>query len=518
MIKKTRHLIHFLMVNEKFLQRVKSQLHYLERNSSQNVYSLETSIDKLMEEAKKLLLLPFDSISRGFPKMVRDLATSLGKKAEITIEGKEVEIDKRILEEMKDPLIHLIRNSVDHGLEYPEERIRLGKPAQGKITLRVSPRDSGKVEILVSDDGAGIDVEKVKKAALENGIISEKIAHSMTEEEALSLIFISRISTSEIITEISGRGMGMSIVKEKVENLGGEIKVSTKPNLGTTFRLILPLTLVRFRGILLEAANRLFIIPTTQVERVLRVKKDQVKTVKNIPTISLEGQVISLVSLAEVLGISSPQDNPDTPFLTLFLLNGNEQKIAFACDRIIAEQEVVVKGLGKQLLKVKNISGATVLGNGKVVPVLKPGDLLKSAHAMVKRGIITHQPKQEEQPKKRILVVDDSITSRSLISHILDAAGYEVETAIDGVEALERLKGGSFQLVVSDVEMPRMNGYELTATIRQEAKLENLPVILVTSRGSKADMEAGIEAGADAYIVKSNFDQSNLLETIRRFI
>jgi two-component system chemotaxis sensor kinase CheA len=465
-------------------------------------------------------MLPFSTLLEIFPKMIRDLSRDQGKEVELVIMGSEVEIDKRILEEMKDPLIHLLRNCIDHGIEKPEERIKNKKQPRGIITIAISQIDSNKIEIYLSDDGAGIDLEKVKKAAVKSGIISEEDRENLPEQEIYSLIFQSEVSTSPMITDLSGRGLGLAIVRERVEKLGGYISVQTEPHRGTVFRLLLPLTIATYRGIIVQAGDQLFAIPIAKVERVMRIKPDEIKTVENRETIVLNGRTIPLVCLTNVLEISRmKKQGGDSHFIPVVILGSAERRIAFSVDKILSEHELLVKSLGKNLSRVRNIAGATVLGSGRAVPILNVSDVMKSAvrltstspQAAVTAGV-------EGDKKKSILVVEDSITSRMLLKNILEAAGYLVKTAVDGLDAWTALRIEEFDLVVSDVDMPRMNGFDLTSKIRSDKKLAELPLILVTALESREDRERGIDVGANAYMVKRSFDQSNLLEVIQRLI
>jgi two-component system chemotaxis sensor kinase CheA len=462
-------------------------------------------------------MLPLATLGAYFPKLVRDLCRDQGKEADLVIRGEEVEIDKRILEEMKDPLIHLLRNCVDHGIETPEQRHRLGKPPRATITLAVSRVNGNKVELLVSDDGASIDTEKVKESAIKLGLISSEEASRLGESEALALIFRADLSTSPIITQLSGRGLGLAIVREKTEKLGGRVSVESPRHGGTTIRITLPVALATFRGILVEAAGRLFVVPTAQVERVARFKPGDIQMVENRETLSLNGRAIAMARLADVLELPSRQPNEDRAKSTaVIILGAGDQRVAFAVDEVLNEQDVLVKRLGKPLSRVRNIAGATVLGTGRIAPILNVADLLKSARKAGGATRVVVGAKPAETEIRSILVVEDSITSRMLLKGILESAGYQVKTAVDGVEAFTTLRAERFDLVVSDVEMPRMNGFDLTAKIRADKKLAELPVVLVTALETREDREHGIDVGANAYLVKSSFDQSNLLEAVRR--
>lgn len=524
-------LLEFLNWHHNYIKSLESKLIMLTKSDEQNFRSLGEMVDNLLEGMRKVLMLPLSSLLKVFPKLVRDLSHDRGSDVELVIQGENIEIDRRILEEMKDPLIHLVRNCIDHGIEKPEERVQRKKPLSGTITIAISGVNSNKVQILISDDGAGIDITEVKASAVKLGILSQEEADRLDEQEALSLIFQSGVSTSPIITDISGRGLGLAIVREKVEKLGGIVFCESKPNVGTTLRIVLPLTLATFRGVLVRLDAHLFVLPTTNVDRIVRIKNDEIKTVENRETISLNGEVVSLVRLCDVLELQIPPTPPlvkggredfigeESKFIHVFVLKSAEKRIAFSVDEVLNEQEVLVKSLGKQLSRVRNIAGATVLGTGKVVPILNVPDLMKSAvkvsAAPVRAAVAA---KEVRAKRKSILIVEDSITARTLLKNILETAGYSVKTAVDGVDAFTVLKTEDFDSVVSDIDMPRMNGFDLTAKVRSDKKLADLPVVLVTALESREDRERGIDVGANAYIVKSSFDQSNLLETIKRLI
>jgi two-component system, chemotaxis family, sensor kinase CheA len=516
----TTKLLDFLEVNANFIKNLETKLAPLVKAAEHDHRVIGGLVDSLLENMKKVLMLPFSVLLEPFPKFVRDLAREQGKEVDLIIEGGKVEIDRRILQEIKDPLMHLVRNSIDHGLETPEARVRKNKSPRGRILITIAQKDSSKVEICVADNGAGIDPEKVKAAAIKNGYLTSDEAANLSEAEARRVIFRSGISTSPIITNISGRGLGLPIVQEKVEKLGGALLLEASPETGTSFRLILPLTLATFRGTLIQIGNRTFVIPTANLERVARVKQEEVKTVENRETIPLNGKSVALASLAAILDLPTAEPgSKQRDFLTVLVLSAGDRRVAFSVDGVLNEQEVLVKNLGKQLSRVPNIAGATVLGSGKVVPILNVADLLKSAvKSNVGSGPLARAQKNNGEQTKSILVAEDSITARTLLKNILELAGYQVKTAVDGVEGFTALQKGNFDLVVSDVEMPRMSGFDLTSKIRADKRLSDLPVVLVTALESTEDRKRGIDVGANAYLVKSSFDQGNLLELIHRLI
>jgi len=512
----------FLEWNGDFLKDLEVRFRAETKSAERDSRALGGMVNNLLEDMKKVLMFPFSSLLEILPQTVRALSKDNGKKIELLITGEEIEIDRRILEEMKDPLMHLMRNCIDHGIENPATRQAKGKEERGTIRVAVSPRDD-KVELIVADDGAGIPLAAVRTALLKLGTLPEEKLIELDDQEMVPYIFQSGITTSSIITEISGRGLGLAIVREKVEKLGGTISVETAPESGTTFRILLPLTVATFRGLLVRLGEALFVLPTMHVERVVRLPREAIKTVENRETISLNSKPVSLTRLADVLGMAAPAQFAAnaTDLLPIVVLAAANTRIAFLVDEILGEQEVLLKGLGRQLSRVRNVAGATILGNGRVAPILNVTDLLKSAVKFstfaTGRGNETGLP---GHPSRRpmVMVAEDSITTRTLLKNILETAGYEVVTAVDGADALTKLKSGAFDIVVSDVDMPRMNGFELTNKIRGDKNMAELPVVLVTALASREDQERGIDAGANAYIVKSSFDQGNLLEVIERLL
>jgi len=511
--------LEILEQNTDFIKALGCRLDAMGKAADQDQRMLGKMVDDLLEDMKKVLMLPFSTLTELFPRLVRDLARNGDKNIDLSIRGDEIEVDRRILEEIKDPLIHLLRNCVDHGIETPKQREDNHKPPCGKIGIVIFPRSGNRVEIDVSDDGAGIDTAKVKASAIRLGFLEREASSVLDDAAAAELIYQSGVSTSAIITEISGRGLGLAIVREKVERLGGSIAVETHAGTGTTFRIGLPLTLASYRGVVVRVGAQSFVLPTSNVERSVRIRQENILTVENRETIRLDDENLSLVWLGEILDLPH-LDADDSAFHHVLVLTAAGKHIAFVVDEVLSEQEVLVKSLGRQLSRVRNISAATILGSGKVVPILNVTDLMKSALQ------VTHSKTQGKAgtktaikaPTQAVLVVEDSITARSLLKGILEVAGYKVSTAVDGVDGLTRLRSGEFELVVSDVDMPRMNGFDLTAKIRGDKKLADIPVVLVTALESREDRERGIDVGANAYIVKRSFEQSNLLEVVRRLI
>ncbi len=514
-------LSELIVSNQAYMKSMESKVARMTKSSEHNSRWLGGMVDNLLEDMKKSIMLPFSSFLDIVPKLIRDLSRDQGKEVELVIQGGEIEVDKRILEEMKDPLIHLLRNCIDHGIEKPDERRHGNKPPKGTITITVSQVDSNKVEINIADDGSGIEQTKIKEAALKRKIVSEAEAEAFAEEEVMSLIFQSEFSTSAIVTDISGRGLGLAIVKENVEKLGGTVSLQTEAGKGTAFRILLPLTLATFKGVIVSAAGQLFVVPSSKMESVVRIKNDEIRTTENRETISLNNRPLSVARLDTIMELPVISIDGETgDYLNAMVLGTGENRIAFIVDEVIEEKEVLVKGLGKQLSRVRNIGGATVLGSGKVVPILNVSDLLKSAVKLTgaPEGKTRGNGKQMERKKTSLMVAEDSVTSRMLLKNILESAGYDVRAVVDGAEAFTALKEGTFDLLVSDIEMPRLNGFDLTEKIRGDRKLAELPVVLVSALSSREDKERGIDVGANAYIVKSSFEQSNLLDVIKRLI
>jgi two-component system, chemotaxis family, sensor kinase CheA len=489
------------------------RLRSLESKAQQHLRTLAGMVDPLLEDLKKLHLLPFSSLTDPLPKMVWDLGRELGKEAELTCSGCGLEVDRRILAGLRESLLHLVRNVMDHGIETPAERRAQGKPVRGRISVEARLQDANLAEVLVRDDGRGIDLAKVKGAALRTELATMEALEAMPDAEALQLVFESGISTTPMITTVSGWGVGLAIVRESVEKLGGQVRVSSTPGAGTVFRLTLPLSYAMMRALLVESCGRAAFLPASNVELATRVSRGEIRTVENRETVVLGGEVVSVARLASLLELTEPRSDEDE-LQPLVLAAAGEKKVAFAVDRVLEVVEILVKPLGPQLQRVKNVSGATVLGNGRVVPVLNIGDLFRSATVGASPlGAPRAAPKQK---RLTVLVAEDSITSRTLLKNILEASGFVVQTAIDGADALSQLKTGEFDVVVSDVEMPRMDGFQLTAAIRAEQRLAELPVILVTGLESRTDRERGIDVGANAYVVKSSFDQGALIEVIHK--
>lgn len=508
----------FLEWTASWIGNTERSLHRFARGFEADCRRTGANVDVLLREAKQVLMLPCSTLLGGYHLMVCDLAREFGKDVVLDVQGGSVELDKRILETMHDPLIHLVRNGVDHGIEKPAERLRRGKPARGTISIRVVPQAGNRVEIVISDDGAGADSERLVQQCLAKGELGAAEAAKLSEREKLALMFRSGISTSPIITEISGRGLGLAIVQEAVGKLNGQLAVESAAGQGTTFRIVLPITLATFRGLVVDAGGRSFVIPTLSIERAVRVGPENLRTMENREVVIVGGEALALIGLAELLELPAAAVPAAGRRFPALILTGASRRLACRVDAVREEQEILVKSLGRQLRHVPLLSGCTVLPNGHLAPILDVPDLIRAAARPGAGPGAVSGTVAAEPTAAAILLAEDSITSRMLLKNILDAAGFRVQTAIDGLDAWTTLQTQPFDLLISDVDMPRLDGFSLTARIRASERFAELPIVLVTGREKPEDRERGIEAGANAYIIKGSFNQNKLLETIRQLL
>jgi two-component system chemotaxis sensor kinase CheA len=500
------------------LRAVESEARELLAHLRHDQRTIASVVDSLLDEIRRLRMTPASFVLDLFPRMVWDLARAQGKEVEWVARGADLDVDRKVLEAIKDPLIHLVRNAVDHGIEPPATRAEAGKALKGRVGVIIDALEGNRIEIRVEDDGAGIDMARVKAEAVRTRLLTSEEAESLTDEHALSLIYRSGLSTSPIITDLSGHGLGLAIVKERVERFGGQIHFETRSGVGTTVRMTLPATIATFCGLLVEAGGQAFLLPIEAVERAIRIAPDAIETVEGREAIRSNGSPLAVARLSGLLELPG-RDDPHEPGSQhpCVIVRSGEERVALLVEKIVGDREVLVKELRPPLIRVRNVAGAGLLGTGRLVLILRPADLLRAAREGSRPAGAPATPREEER-QKAILVVDDSITTRTMEKNLLEAAGYQVRVAVDGIDAWTLLKSEAFDLVVSDVDMPRMNGFDLTARIRTDRKLADLPVILVTALEAREDKERGVEVGANAYIIKSSFDQSNLLEIIRRLV
>jgi two-component system, chemotaxis family, sensor kinase CheA len=471
-------------------------------------------------EVMSVRLLPIATVSTLLERTLRDLIRSTGKEAQLIVDGADTEIDRKILEQVRDPLMHLLRNAVDHGIEQPEVRVASGKPRTGTVRLTAALR-GGYVEIEMSDDGAGLDTLQLRASAVRKGLLTDDQASAMDEATVMDLIFQPGFSTRTLVTELSGRGVGLDVVRQHVQQLNGQVGVSSEQGVGTRITLRVPLTLATTRAVLVEEAGQLLALPSTLIERSARVREEQIVTFEGRRAVTIEGRPVPVVELAAVLERPLPTGHQPDEWRPLVVLHQGERRLAILTEKLVGEQEIVVKSLGWPLRHIPNVSGAAVLGSGQTVVILNPSDLLKNGSKLAAVVVRSRAAPGVAQKRRvhRLLAVDDSLTTRTLLRSILEAAGYAVAVAADGLEALTLLQQSeSFDLVVADVEMPRMNGFELTEAIRRDERLRQTPVVLVTSLAGRDHRERGVAVGADAYIVKSVFEQGLLLDTIGRLL
>lgn len=499
------------------IERVGDDLSRALQRLSDNTRRLEFLVDGIHEGVRDLRLLPLSTILEPFFRMVRDLSRDLGKQVDLVLEGTSTRLDKKILEELREPLIHLVRNSVDHGIEPPEERERKGKSACGKLTI--SARQEGtKILVMVKDDGKGLDPRVIAETAVKKGLASAEEIQRWPDDEVLDLIFQPGFSTATGLTEISGRGIGLDAVAKRIENLKGSIATESKPGEGVTFTLSLPLTLTTTHALLFQSGGDIFCLPTDALEKTLLLSPDEITQIEGKDTVVIDGTPLAFAWLADVLNLPKI-DAGKNGTLAALLLRGAKGRVVFGVEALLGEEEVVVKALGKFFGHLPQLTGGTILGKGEIALILNPNDLLRSVSHQTKASPALPVRAIAPRPaaKKRVLVAEDSLTTRTLEKNILEAAGFDVTTAVDGEDALIKLYEKTFDIVVSDVQMPRLDGFALTERIKKDQRFKDLPVILVTALQTDADKKRGIEAGADAYLTKAVFDQKRFLEIVQRF-
>jgi two-component system chemotaxis sensor kinase CheA len=505
-------LLRFLENNQRYLADNHRQLTELAGQVASHNTQLATLADQFQDDISGMRMMPFESIVGLFQRMLRDLARDMGKNIQLDIIGAGVEIDKMVLESLKDPLTHLLRNAVDHGIETPEARMLAGKSPSGHIQISVEQRGS-EIVLKVSDDGRGIDPQRVRRSIVNNRLMNDTEAAALSDEEVRLYIFHPGLSTSDRVTALSGRGLGMDIVRDRVESLRGRVGVQSVLGEGTTVIMNVPVSLTRIRCILLRVGDQQFGVPSAVVLRMEQIARDSIFTAEGRDMIMLNHRPVPVASLGAVLDVASVQSAGDT--LRIVALQGTDRVVAFEVDHLVSEQELVLKPLGPELARAPFVAGAALLGSGNVIIILDANDLVRRAMGapLARRRTQTLIAAALPQRRMRVLVVDDSITTRTLEKNILETAGFDVMVAINGLEAWQMITEEPFDVVISDVEMPLMNGLELTERIKTSAYRQT-PVILLTSLGKPEQREAGLRAGADGYLIKSRFDQAELLQTI----
>ncbi|WP_187946990.1 chemotaxis histidine kinase/response regulator CheAY2 [Helicobacter pylori] len=473
---------------------------------NQVVSSISAVTTDLQLAVMKTRMQPVGKVFNKFPRMVRDLSRELGKSIELIIEGEETELDKSIVEEIGDPLIHIIRNSCDHGIEPLEERRRLNKPETGKVQLSAY-NEGNHIVIKISDDGKGLDPVMLKEKAIEKGVISEKDAEGMSDREAFNLIFKPGFSTAKVVSNVSGRGVGMDVVKTNIEKLNGIIEIDSEVGVGTTQKLKIPLTLAIIQALLVGVQEEYYAIPLSSVLETVRISQDEIYTVDGKSVLRLRDEVLSLVRLSDIFKVDAILESNSDVYVVIIGLA--DQKIGVIVDYLIGQEEVVIKSLGYYLKNTRGIAGATVRGDGKITLIVDVGAMMDMAKS-IKVNIATLMNESENTKSKNspsdyiVLAIDDSSTDRAIIRKCLKPLGITLLEATNGLEGLEMLKNGDKipDAILVDIEMPKMDGYTFASEVRKYNKFKNLPLIAVTSRVTKTDRMHGVESGMTEYITK----------------
>ena len=481
-------------------------------------WSLRILGEEVQHDVRRARMVPAESVFQGFRKMVRDLARDEGKEVDFRVEGFEVQADRLVLQALKDPLMHVLRNALIHGIEPPDERRARGKGEVGRITLRIEA--PGKLlSLLVEDDGRGLDRGRVAEVAVRRGLLSESEAAACPAEELARMVFQPGFSTSRVVNELSGRGMGLSVVFETVTRLRGDVRLEERPGPGSAILITVPLSISTHRLLLVDCRRQTFAIPLPGVERLLRVKVAEVETIEGRPVVVLPGgQPVPLVSLAHLLGMDDSDFHVEGDTIRVAVLKSGAKRVAAGVDAFLAERDSIIKDLDGPAAHVRTFAGGILLEDGSVALVLNPTRLVEGYKPSPTAKAFQVVAPGTEPKAPTVLVVDDSFTTRTLEKSILEAHGYQVRIAMDGLEALDRLRAEKVDLVITDIQMPRMDGLALLQAIKNDPGLARLPVILVTSMDRREDQERGLALGADAYIVKRKFDHQDLLNTIRQIL
>jgi two-component system, chemotaxis family, sensor kinase CheA len=511
LVQPLQRIVEFLEYNREFVTSLQHDLSVHIQDTEIDRSALEASTQMISDLIHDAVLLPIANVLVPFNGLVRDYSRSTGKQVDLVIEGGELEMDRRILEALKDPIMHLIHNSIDHGIEYPDIRSIKNKPIRGIVRIRVVPLSGSNLNLEISDDGAGIDPVIIRKLARDRGFITPKEDAEMTDSEIIWLVFRSGLSTSPMITDLSGRGLGLAIVEDTATRLGGKISMTSVLNKGTTIRITVPVRLATLRGVVVRSGSEMYVLPMQQVRQVMRIRNESIVAENGRSTILFQDEMISTIRLTDALGIPAGRGSEESAQVPVIILAYGAGQIACIVDEVVRVQEIVIRPLGSQLRRVKRITGAVILGDGKLALVLDPIELIQES---LKGGQKLPHKSLPGRKEKTVLVVEDSVTSRALLQMIMERAGYRVQTASDGIEAFASLKQHDFDIVVSDIDMPRMNGFSLTEKIRADERLSHLPVVLVTSLDSAEDQKHGLAVGANAYIVKSSFEQRGILDII----
>lgn len=494
-----------IKINDDVEERYEGEEFLEELNQVVSIVSLVTT--DLQIAVMKTRMLPIGKVFNKFPRMIRDLSRELDKKIELHISGEETELDKSIVEEIGDPLVHIIRNSCDHGVETPEVRLQQGKDEQGNITLKAY-NEGNQIVIQIDDDGKGLDVAMLKNKSLEKGIITEKEADSMSDKEAFGLIFKPGFSTAATVTNVSGRGVGMDVVKTNIEKLNGIIDIDSEIGVGTSMKLKIPLTLAIIQALLVGVQEEYYAIPLASVLETVRISKDEIYSVEGRSVLRLRDEVLSLVHIGDIFEVERILDSSDHAYVVVLGLGTS--KLGLIVDTLVGQEEIVIKSLGDYLKGIEGIAGATIRGDGGVTLIVDVVALMEMAKGVKSTAMISADGEKSKINEKTsasdyvVMIVDDSKTDRMIMRKALEPLGITLVEAADGQEALNILKQGdhNFDAMLIDIEMPRMDGYSLASEIKKYNKYKNLPLIAVTSRTGKSDRMRGVESGMIEYITK----------------
>lgn len=471
---------------------------------------------RLYDEALSSHMRPFADGTRGFKRMVRDLARELGKQAQLEIAGDKTQVDRDVLARLEAPLAHLLRNAVDHGIESIELRRAAGKPEAGTIRLEAH-HVSGLLEIVVEDDGRGIDLERIRETVIVRRLTDADTASRLSPAELMEFLFLPGFTLREVVTEISGRGVGLDAVQTMVKELRGSVRLSSRPGGGSRFQLQLPLTTSVLRGLVVEIGGEPYAFPLTQISSTAMVPREQVQWLEGRQHFQLNARSIGLVSAAQVLGGADAQASPEQLQVIVVAASGGGHEYGLAVERFIGVNELVVQPLPGQLGKVKDISAGALLDDGTPVLIVDVDDLVRSVERLVSTGRLTqlrYHDHAQTVTRKRVLVVDDSLTVRELERKLIENGGYAVEVAVDGMDGWNAVRSGHFDLVVTDIDMPRMDGIELVGLIKKDPRLRTLPVMIVSYKDREEDRRRGLDAGADFYLTKGGFHEEALLQAV----
>ncbi len=460
---------------------------------------------------------PFADGIRGFPRLVRDVARSLGKQVRLEVRGEQTGVDRDILEKLEAPLSHLIRNALDHGIEPPGQREAAGKPTVGTILLEARHR-AGTLNITITDDGEGISIEHLRTKAVACGLVADQVAHQLSESELLEFLFLPGFSTKDVVTEISGRGVGLDVVQSMVKAVGGSVRVATQPGRQTVFTLQLPITMSVIRALLVDIGGEPYAFPLTRIEQIFSCSYADVRTVEGRQYVDRDGIAIGLVLAAQILGLAQPAAATAAHPLAVVVIGGHDRQFGLIVDAFLGERDLEVRPLDARLGKVPDISSASLLENGTPVLILDVEDLVRSTDALLAGRRLTQVEcgpvADRVRRRQRILVVDDSITVRELERQLLQSLGYAVDVAVDGVDGWNTFRGGRYDLVVSDVDMPRLDGIGLVTLIRADPNQKDTPIVIVSYKDREEDRLRGLKAGANRYLTKASFHDETFLNTI----